>query len=142
MLPIFISVLCGVTFASLISGIYTDKLNNTINSRKIYVLSQKFPNFEEMNQQNDDYLYYENNNEYKQILGITKDIKNIDKIKKIYNTDINVEEYQISSVEVLGKLTELDLELSLENNQTKQQEIINNTLELYKNQKINLIINS
>ena len=83
--PIIMGVILGSICGKIAYKIYSDDLENKFSTKKVYILEygtyNTFDNMKEDNNQN-NYIYYIDNNQYKSIVGITKNENNIEKIKK------------------------------------------------------------
>ena len=113
--PIIMGVILGSICGKIAYKIYSDDLENKFSTKKVYILEygtyNNFDNMKEDNNQN-NYIYYIDNNQYKSIVGITKNENNIEKIKKLYNTDLKVKEFYIEEKEINEKQDEFDQKLS------------------------------
>ena len=85
----------------------------------------------ENNNQN-NYIYYIDNNQYKSIVGITKNENNIEKIKKLYNTDLKVKEFYIEEKEINEKQDEFDQKLSNSTKEEDTRKLLDDIINLYK----------
>ena len=85
---------------------------------------------EDNNQNN--YIYYIDNNQYKSIVGITKNENNIEKIKKLYNTDLKVKEFYIEEKEINEKQDEFDQKLSNSTKEEDTRKLLDDIINLYK----------
>lgn len=134
--PIVISIILGCICGKLVYKIYKEEIESKFSSDKIYLLqSGAYSSYESMREDNtrDNYLYYIDNNMYKTVIGITKKYENVDKIKNIYPNDLVVKEYYVSNDKINLKQDEYDEMLFLENDESKEWDIINNIINLYKN---------
>ncbi len=141
--PIIISIVLGGICGRIIYKIYKEDIENKFSSQKIYLLqSGAYNSYESMkeNNTNNNYLYYIEDNMYKSVIGITKDYQNANKIKNIYPKDLVIKEYYLSTNKVSEKQDEYDKMLSHEQDENKEWDIINNIINLYKNdEKMKLI---
>lgn len=143
-LPVLLSTIIGFIFAKVVFRIYQDNLDIKLSSSKIYLLKNgEYKTYEEMRQDNNyhNYVYYQDENAYKSIIGITNEEENINKIKEIYDSPIEIEEYYISSGILDEKQKEYDKKLKQAKNNKEVQEIVDNILNIYKeNDKITFIL--
>ena len=79
-----------------------------------------------------NYIYYIDNNQYKSIVGITKNENNIEKIKKLYNTDLKVKEFYIEEKEINEKQDEFDQKLSNSTKEEDTRKLLDDIINLYK----------
>lgn len=131
-----ISIILGGVCGKLIYKIYKEDIENSFKSEKVYLLqSGAYKNYESMKADNSErnYLYYIDENMYKSVIGITKKYDNVNKIKEIYPNDLVIKEYYLSNDKISIKQDEYDKLLSEENNVEKEWDIINNIINLYKN---------
>ena len=77
-------------------------------------------------------IYYIDNNQYKSIVGITKNENNIEKIKKLYNTDLKVKEFYIEEKEINEKQDEFDQKLSNSTKEEDTRKLLDDIINLYK----------
>lgn len=144
LVPLIISTICGYISAKAVYKIYEDSITTRLSSSKIYLLENgEYDNYEDMRENNtsSNFIYYKDNNKYKSIVALTRQEENIKKIKDIYN-NITVEEYYISNNDNVEKQKEYDKILSNTFDEVEIKKIVNNILELYKeNDKVNLILN-
>lgn len=134
--PIIISIILGGICGKIVYKIYRDDIESKFNSEKVYLLqSGVYKSYESMRENNtlNNYLYFIDDNVYKSVIGITKNYDNVNKIKKIYPNDLVVKEYYLSSDKVSLKQDEYDNMLLYENDEAKEWDIINNIINLYKN---------
>lgn len=143
-LPMVLATIFGFISARLVYGIYQEKVIDYLTSSKIYLLQNgEYDTYEEMRMQNlgNSYVYYEDNQKYKSIVGITKEKTNISKIQDIYNTNLVVEEYYINTDLLNDKQTKYDKQLLNTNNLKEVREVVNNIINLYqKDETIQLIL--
>lgn len=144
LIPVIISIAFGYISAKSIYKIYEKDIETRLTSSKIYLLENgTYKNYEDMRKENikNSYVYYKDKDLYKSVIGITKDKDNIDKIKKLYDDSITIEEYYISSDIISDKQKEYDETLKKTQNTKEVTKIVNDIIELYKeNNSINLIL--
>lgn len=133
---LIISVLFGFVSAKLVYNLYNNELENRLSSSKLYLIEKgKYLTYDNMREENNsnNYIYYKDEDGYKTVIGITKDYNNIDKIKSLYTETMNVEEYYISQDLLNEKQYEYDLLLNKANDIHEVKEVVNNILNLYRN---------
>ena len=81
---------------------------------------------------NYSYIYYEEDNLYKTIIGITKSKDNINKIKEVYGNDVVVNTYYNDDELLNSKLLEYDRLLNDAKDVEEEKKIIIEMLNLYK----------
>ena len=79
-----------------------------------------------------NYIYYQDDGLYKTIMAITKDKDNINKIKKIYNEDIIINEYYLDNPTINSQIKKYDIELKNTSDNSKIQEILDEMLKIYQ----------
>lgn len=135
-LPIFLSVIFGTICGKLVFSNYEDKITNTLNKEKVYLLQiGAYSNYDNMvnNTLVNNYIYYQDEDGlYKSVIGITQKEENIEKIKSLYQNEIITTEYYSNDKKLIKKLKEYDkiLNKTTDNNEIKQ--IVKQSLELYK----------
>ena len=133
--PLLVSILFGFVCGKFVYGIYIDDFNNVLNSSRLYLLhGDTYLTYDVMREENvnNNYVYYVDDNGYKTVFGITKNIDNAEKINKLYNNDLNILEYYISNDKLNDKQEEYDNILMKESNDDKVLEVVNNILDMYK----------
>jgi len=137
MIPIFLSVICGCICGRVVYKIYLGNIDLSYDYNLIYLIqSGAYSNYNSMraNTIGYNYVYYEEDNLFKTIIGITKNKENIEKIKEIYDEDVIITEYYIKDKKINNKIIEYDNLLLKEENSDKIKEIVSKTLSLYKNE--------
>ena len=135
-LPIFLSVIFGTICGKLVFSNYEDKITNTLNKEKVYLLQiGAYSNYDNMvnNTLVNNYIYYQDEDGlYKSVIGITQKEENIKKIKSLYQNEIITTEYYSNDKKLIKKLKEYDkiLDKTTDNNEIIQ--IVKQSLELYK----------
>ena len=114
---------------------YRDDITEDLRSSKIYLVENgTYDSYEEMREENNqnNYVYYMDDDGYKTVVGITRDYDNIDKIKKIYSDNLYVDEYYISREYMDSKQDEYDKELNDTDDVYVIREVVDNILNLYR----------
>lgn len=135
MIPIFLSIICGCICGKVVYKIYLGNTEFAYDGNLIYLIqSGAYSSYDNMraNTIGYDYIYYEEDNLFKTVIGITKNKENIDKIKKIYTGEVIVSSYYSEDSELNSKIIEYDNMLSSEEDDDKIKEIIIEMLNLYK----------
>lgn len=141
--PVFLSVLCGAVCGKIIYNIYLNNSDLVLENNVIYLIQAgAYSTYDNMraNTLGYDYVYYEEDNLFKTIIGITKNKENIEKIKVIYGKEIIVNEYYTENKKLNNKINEYDELLLKEKDNDKIKEIIVSMLNLYKNNDDNKLI--
>ena len=73
---------------------------------------------------NYSYIYYEEDNLYKTIIGITKSKDNINKIKEVYGNEVIVNTYYNDDELLNSKIIEYDRKLNNTNDTEEEKKII------------------
>ncbi len=143
MIPIFLSVICGSICGNVVYNIYADKANYELSNSKVYLVQVgAYSSIDNMkvNTMASNYVYYEDDGMYKAIIGITKDYDNVERIKSLYNGDTIVNEYYLSDKNISDELGKLDDELKEESDDDKARVIIDDMLNIYKeNEGVKLV---
>jgi len=135
-IPIVISVLVGYVLGTYFYKTYQGNIYGDLKSSKIYLIENgEYQTLDMMREENigNNYIYYEDDNKYKTVIGITRNYHNIDKIKSLYNDSLKVMEYYIAREFLDDKQEEYDELLSNANNQYEIKEVLDNILKLYQN---------
>ena len=136
---VIISILISSTLGS-ICGILVYKIYFTdnflsIDNNTIYLIqSGAYSSYDNMRASavNYSYIYYEEDNLYKTIIGITKSKDNISKIKEVYGNDVMVNTYYNDDELLNSKIIEYDRKLNNVNDIEEERKIIVEMLNLYK----------
>lgn len=135
LVPILLAILFGITLGRYTYKTYKDNLYHNLKSSKLYLLENgEYPTIDNMKEANttNNYIYYKDNDKYKTIIGITNNKDNIDKIKKLYNNNILVEEYYIENNSIDKRQLEYEKVLSKANDEKELKDAIDSILDLYK----------
>lgn len=133
--PLIVSVLFGFVCGKFVYGIYKDDVDGMLNSSRVYLLhGNTYATYDGMRKENisNNYVYYVDDNEYKTVFGITKNMDNAEKINKLYDNGLNILEYYISNDKLNNKQDEYDNLLKDTSNNEKVMEVVNNILNMYK----------
>ncbi len=135
-IPIILAILIGLILGFNFYKTYKNNLEYDLRSRKLYFLELgEYDTIDAMREDNlgNNYVYYKLNNKYKTVIAITNTETNIDKIKKLYNTNIKITEYYVGNDILDNKQYEYDKLLSKTNNPKEVKEMVDNILKLYQN---------
>lgn len=135
MIPIFLSIICGCICGRVVYKIYLGDNELAYDGNLIYLIqSGAYSSYDSMrtNTIGYDYVYYEEDELFKTVIGITKNSNNIEKIKKVYDGEVLVNEYYIEDPKLNSKIIEYDSMLSKEEDNNKIKDIIIEMLNLYK----------
>jgi len=135
MIPIFLSIICGAICGQVVYKIYLGDAELALGDNLIYLIqSGAYSSYDNMraNTIGYDYVYYEEDDLYKTIIGVTKNKDNIEKIKKVYGKEVIINEYYTNDSNLNNKLNEYDFLLLKEDNEDIIKEIIIKMLNLYK----------
>jgi len=133
--PLVVSILFGFICGKLVYQVYNDDLENKLSSSKLYLIENgKYLTYDSMREENSDnsYVYYKDDEGYKTVIGITRDVNNIDKIKSLYNDTMKVEEYYVSNDMLNDKQREYDMMLNSINDTHEVRKVVDNILNLYR----------
>lgn len=134
-IPVFLSIICGFVCGHFVYKIYLDGDMLSIDNNIIYLIqSGAYSSYNNMraNTIGYDYIYFEEDDLYKTVIGVTKNKENIKKIKKVYDREVVVNEYYIENIDLNNKLISYDNILSKEDNEEEIKKIIIDMLNLYK----------
>ena len=135
LMPLVVSMICGFVCGKLVYSEYVDDVENRLSSSKIYLIENgTYLTYDNMREENNgnNYVYYRDDDGYKTVVGITKNYDNVDKIQSLYSDKVKVEEYYISNDMVIDKQDEYDLMLSSTDNLYEVREVVDNILNLYR----------
>ena len=133
--PIFLSVLCGAVCGKLVFSIYEDKESNLINSNVVYLLEDSsYDDYDSMKASviSSNYVYYEEDGKYRAVVAMTKNKNNIDKIKKVYGSELTISEYLLNDENINSKLKEYDIKLGNVKRKDDIKDIIMEMINIYK----------
>jgi len=134
-IPLVISMIFGYVLGKLVYKVYGDDIENKLSSSKLYLVENgEYLTYDNMREENtgNNYVYYKDEDGYKTVVGITKNIDNVNKIKKLYNDSVRVEEYYVSSELLNDKQNEYDILLSNTDDVYEVREVVDNILNLYR----------
>lgn len=133
--PLGVSVFFGFICGKIVYSVYNEDIENKLSSSKLYlVLNGEYLTYDLMREENNgnNYIYYKDDDGYKSVIGITNDIDNVEKIKKLYSDNLKVEEYYISSDLFNDKQLEYDNKLKNTDNIYEVRDVVDNILNLYR----------
>ena len=134
-LPLVISVIFGFVCGKIVYRIYDEKLESKLTSSRLYLVQNgEYLTYDSMREENsgNNYVYYKDEDGYKTVIGITRDEKNIDKIKNLYSDSVKIEEYYVSNELLNEKQNEYDKILSDTDDLYEVREVVDNILNLYR----------
>lgn len=134
-MPIFLSILCGLVCGRVMFSIYEEKGSSLLNSNLIYLLEDStYEDYDTMRAStlSTNYIYYEEDGKYKAVIAMTKNKDNIDKIKKVYDKELKVSEYLLSDEDINSKLEEYDLKIKDTTDEEEIKQIIIEMINIYK----------
>ena len=135
MIPVFLSIVCGCICGRVVYKIYLGDTKLAYDGNLIYLIqSGAYSSYDSMrsNTIGYDYVYYEEDDLFKTVIGITKNSSNIEKIKKVYDGDIIISQYYTEDTYLNNKIIEYDNMLTKEEDNDKIKEIVIEMLNLYK----------
>lgn len=135
-IPIFVAIICGYIGGKFVYKTYHDNLYNSLKSSKLYLIENgEYEDINIMREENskNNYVYYKDDDKYKSVVGITKDYKNIDKIKSLYSDNLYVLEYYLPNDNIDSKQDEYEKLLYNASNTKDIKEAVDNILNLYRN---------
>lgn len=142
-MPIFLSVLCGVLCGRLVFSIYEDKGSDILSSNIIYLLEDaSYEDYDTMKAStiSGSYIYYEEDGKYNAVVAMTKNKDNITKIEEAYSKNLTVSEYLLNDDEINTKLEEYDEKLKNTDDKEEIQKIIIEMISIYKdNDKVKMV---
>ena len=132
-IPVIISIIFGYVCGKFVYKTYRDNLYDNLKSRRLYLVQKgKYDSYDEMREDNNgnNYVYYQDEDGYKTVVGITMYYDNVDKIKKLYSDKLEVSEYYVSNDFFNNKQNEYDDELMNTNDIYEVKEVVDNILNL------------
>jgi len=136
--PIVLSIICGGICGKVVYSIYLNDEELAYDNNIIYLLqSGAYSSYDSMraNTTSYDYIYYEEDDLFKTIIGLTKNKDNIEKIKNAYGKEVQVSSFYIDNTKLNSKIIQYDNMLLKEEDNVKIQEIAIEMLKLYKEEK-------
>lgn len=135
-IPVVVAIIFGFICGRYVYKTYKDNLYGDLTSSKLYLVEYgKYDTYEDMREENNqnNYVYYQDDEGYKTVVGITKKYDNIEKIKSLYSNNLDVSVYYVPREYINEMQEEYDNELlnTIELNSVK--EVVNNILNLYHN---------
>ncbi len=122
---------------------YRDNMHDTLRSSRLYLVEKgEYDTIDSMREDNndDEYVYYRDDDKYKMVVGITKDYDNVKKIKTLYDDKLSVMEYYVANEIINSKQDEYEKELMEASEYKDVKEAVDNILNLYRSDdKIRLI---
>lgn len=134
-IPVIISIIFGYVCGKFVYKSYRDNLYDNLKSKRLYLVQKgKYDSYDEMREDNNgnNYVYYQDEDGYKTVVGITMYYDNVDKIKKLYSDKLEVSEYYVSNDFFNNKQNEYDDELMNTNDIYEVKEVVDNILNLYR----------
>lgn len=134
-IPVIISIIFGYVCGKFVYKTYRDNLYDNLKSKRLYLVQKgKYDSYDEMRENNNgnNYVYYQDEDGYKTVVGITMYYDNVDKIKKLYSDKLEVSEYYVSNDFFNNKQNEYDDELTNTNDIYEVKEVVDNILNLYR----------
>ena len=134
-IPLVVSMSFGFVCGKLVYRVYGDKVSDKLSSSRLYLIENgEYLTYDSMREDNNgnNYIYYKDEEGYKTVVGITRDIDNVDKIKNLYSNTMKVEEYYISNDLVNEKQEEYDTMLKNTDDIHEVREVVDNILNLYR----------
>lgn len=134
-IPVIISIIFGYVCGKFVYKSYRDNLYDNLKSKRLYLVQKgKYDSYDEMREDNNgnNYVYYQDEEGYKTVVGITMYYDNVDKIKKLYSDKLEVSEYYVSNDFFNNKQNEYDDELTNTNDIYEVKEVVDNILNLYR----------
>lgn len=135
LLPVLTAILIGYILGTHFYKTYKDNIYDSLSSSRLYLVQNgEYDTIDAMRQENigNDYIYYEDDNKYKTVIGITRNFENIDKIKSLYNDNLQVTEYYIATKFLDTKQDEYDKLLLKASSLSEVKEVVDNILKLYQ----------
>ena len=134
-IPVLLAMIIGYIGGKYVFKTYKDNLYSELSSSRLYLVENgEYDSIDIMRKENskNNYVYYLDDNKYKTVVGITRKYDNINKIKKLYNNDLQVMEYYVSNDLINSKQEEYDRLLMNTSDIKEVKEVVDNILELYR----------
>lgn len=142
-LPLIFSILIGMISGNLVYRIYQEKIETELTQNRVFLLEYgEYDTIENLNSDkyNSKYLYFlDHDNNYTKVLGITKNEDNIEKISSIYEEELLIHTYYLNNDELNEKINHYDEQLSKASTKEEIEQIVDETMELYKNEDNNIL---
>ena len=121
LIPIISAVICGYVMGKFVYNNYQNDITGDLRSSKIYLVENgTYDSYEKMREENNqnNYVYYVDDEGYKTVVGITR--------------DLYVDEYYIPREYMDSKQEEYDRELNDTEDVYEIKEVVDNILNLYR----------
>ncbi len=143
LIPICMSIVCGAICGKVVYEIYLGKNTLAYAGNLVYLLEAgTYDSYDNMraNTISYNYVYYEEDNLYKTIIGITKDKDNIEKIKSSYDGKVEIGEYYTEDEELNKTLNAYDEKLKTITDKEEIKKVVVDMLNLYKGENSKKLI--
>ncbi len=143
LLPFICALIIGGVSGRYVYNAYRDNVSGDLRSSRLYLVQGgRYKDYNEMREENNshNYVYYEDKDGYKTVVGITRNYDNISKIKSLYSDDLQVTEYYLPKEYLDSKQDEYDIRLANTDDIYQVREVVDDILSLYrKDDSIKLI---
>lgn len=134
-IPFILALILGMICGRYVYKTYRDNIYGDLSSSRLYLIQGgKYEDYNEMREENygSNYIYYQDEDGYKTVVGITRKYDNISKIKSLYSDDLKVMEYYLPREYLDSRQDEYDLELSDVSDLYQVRKVVDNILDLYR----------
>jgi hypothetical protein len=141
MVSIFLSVVLGAFCGYLVYTTYSKETKYLVEGNYLYMLQyKKYNSYDSMKLANinEDYTYYEQDSNYYIVIGFTKSISNINKIKEIID-NVNIVKCYIGDKEFNNQIDIYDKEIEEAKTEEEIQEILKNMISYYNNNEVEIL---
>ena len=136
LVPVVMAIVVGFVGGKYVFNNYKNNLYTQLSSSRLYLIeSGEYDSIDVMREDNsrNNYVYYKDNDKYKTVVEINNNYDNIDKIKKLYSDNLKVYEYYVPDDKLDKRQIEYDKQLISTNDIDEVKEVVDNILELYRN---------
>lgn len=134
-MPFIGAIIFGMLCGRIVYSTYKDNIYGDLKTSRLYLVQKgKYDDYNEMRTDNNgnNYVYYQDDDGYKTVVGITKNYDNVSKIKSLYSDDLSVSIYYLPTESLDSRQDEYDDMLYNVEDIQEVREVVDNILNLYR----------
>lgn len=134
-MPFIGAMIIGMLCGRLVYSTYKDNIYGDLKTSRLYLVQKgRYDDYNEMRTDNNgnNYVYYQDDEGYKTVVGITKNYDNVSKIKSLYGDDLSVSIYYLPTESLDSRQDEYDNMLYNVEDIQEVREVVDNILNLYQ----------
>lgn len=134
-MPFIGAMIFGMLCGRLVYSTYKDNIYGDLKTSRLYLVQKgRYDDYNEMRTDNNgnNYVYYQDDEGYKTVVGITKNYDNVSKIKSLYGDDLSVSIYYLPTESLDSRQDEYDNMLYNVEDIQEVREVVDNILNLYQ----------